>query len=162
MPKYGQPSANTLTIIQVKTITCQPIFGTQDAPPWSMKLRIPILLALASCAFAQDPAPLKLTLRDAVQLALKQNPRVILANLGVAQSEQERNIARSALLPQVGANVAETLNRANLEAAFGLRIPGFAQHIGPYRFEQIGTGFKADVLRSEERRVGKECRSRWS
>ena len=65
-----------------------------------MKLRIPTLLALATGAFAQDAAPLKLTLRDAVQLALKQNPRVILANLGVAQSERERDIARSALLPQ--------------------------------------------------------------
>ena len=70
-------------------------------------MRIPILLALATGAFAQDPAPLKLTLRDAVQLALKQNPRVILANLGVAQSEQDRNIARSALLPQVGGNIGE-------------------------------------------------------
>ena len=75
--------------------------------------------------FAQDPAPLKLTLRDAVQLALKQNPRVILANLGVAQSEQQRNISRAALLPQAGIRASETLNRANLEAAFGLRIPGF-------------------------------------
>ena len=111
-----------------------------------MKLRISILLALAAGAFAQGPAPLKLTLRDAVQLALKQNPRVILANLGVAQSERERDIARSALLPQVGANAGETDNRANLEAAFGLRIPGFAQHIGPYRYEQAGIGFKADVL----------------
>ena len=111
-----------------------------------MKLRIPILLALAASAFAQDPAPLKLTLRDAVQLALKQNPRVILANLGVAQSQQESSIARSALLPQIGANAGETLNRANLEAAFGLRIPGFAQHIGPYRYEQVGVGFTADVL----------------
>ena len=56
-----------------------------------MKLRIPILLALAAGAFAQDPAPLKLTLRDAVQLALKQNPRVILANLGVAQAVSPAN-----------------------------------------------------------------------
>ena len=111
-----------------------------------MKLRIPILLALAAGAFAQDPAPLKLSLRDAVQLALKQNPRVILANLGVAQSQQESNIARSALLPQAGARVSETVTRANLEAAFGLRIPGFAQHIGPYRYEQGGIGFTAEVL----------------
>jgi outer membrane protein len=111
-----------------------------------MKLRIPILLALAAGAFAQDPAPLKLTLRDAVQLVLKQNPRVILANLGVAQSERERDIARSALLPQAAARANETLNRANLEAAFGLSIPGFPQHIGPYRYEQIGVGFSADVL----------------
>ena len=86
-----------------------------------MKLRIPILLALAGHAFAQDPAPLKLTLRDAVQLALKQNPRVILANLGVAQSEQDRNIARSALLPQVVGHANETVNRLNLESAIGSR-----------------------------------------
>ena len=111
-----------------------------------MKLRIPILLALAAGAFAQDPAPLKLTLRDAVQLALKQNPRVILANLGVAQSEQERNIARSALLPQVGGHAGETVNRVNLESSIGFRFPGFSQHVGPYRYEQIGAGFNAAVL----------------
>src|SRR5450756_295098 len=110
------------------------------------KLRIPILLALAAGAFAQDPAPLKLTLRDAVQLALKQNPRVILANLGVAQSEQERNIARSALLPQVGGHAGETVNRVNLESSIGFRFPGFSQHVGPYRYEQIGAGFNAAVL----------------
>jgi outer membrane protein len=111
-----------------------------------MKLRFPLLLALAAGAFGQDPSSLKLTLRDAVQLALKQSPRVILANLGVAQSEQERNIARSALLPQASARAAETLNRANLESAIGLRLPGFSQHAGPYRFEQIGVGFNAEVL----------------
>src|ERR1022692_3286300 len=146
MPKYGQPSANTLTIIHVKPITCRPIFGTPGAPPWTMKLRIPILLALAAGAFAQDLAPLKLTLRDAVQLALKQNPRVILANLGVAQSEQERNIARSALLPQVGAHAGETVNRANLEAAFGLPFPGFPQPFGLYPYGEGGLGFPPGVL----------------
>jgi len=111
-----------------------------------MKLRIPILLALASHAFAQDPAPLKLTLRDAVQLALKQNPRVILANLGVAQSEQDRNIARSALLPQVAGHASETVNRLNLESAIGFSFPGFPQHVGPYRYEQFGVNFNALVL----------------
>src|SRR5215467_7897383 len=111
-----------------------------------MKLRIPILLAVAVPAFAVDPAPLKLTLRDAVQLALKQNPRVILANLGVAQSEQDRNIARSPLLPQVTAHASETVNRLNLEAAIGFQFPGFSQHVGPYRFEQFGANFNAAVL----------------
>jgi outer membrane protein TolC len=111
-----------------------------------MKLRIPILLALAGHVFAQDPAPLKLTLRDAVQLALKQNPRVILANLGVAQSEQDRNIARSALLPQIVGHANETVNRLNLESAIGFSFPGFPQHVGPYRYEQFGANFNAPVL----------------
>src|ERR1035438_897971 len=103
-----------------------------------MKSCLISFLALAGSLFGQEPAPLKLTLRDAVGLALKQNPQVILANLGVQQSQQDRSIARSALLPQVRGQVSETLNRVNLESALGLRIPGFAQHAGPFRYEQVG------------------------
>jgi outer membrane protein TolC len=120
-----------------------------------MKLRIAIVAALAGSAFGQEPAPpitvnvgmvRKLTLRDAVQLALKQNPQVILANLGVQQSQQDRNIARSALLPQIHGAASETVNRINLEAAIGLRFPGFPQHAGPYRFEQAGVNMEAPVF----------------
>ncbi len=111
-----------------------------------MKLRIAIVVALAGSAFGQEPAPLKLTLRDAVQLALKQSPQVILANLGVQQSEQDRNLARSALLPQMHAAGAETVTRVNLEAAIGLRFPGFPQHVGPYRYEQVGVNLQAPVF----------------
>jgi outer membrane protein len=111
-----------------------------------MKLWFPIVLTLAGSAFGQEAAPLKLTLRDSIQLALKQNPQVILANLGVAQSEQDRNIARSALLPQVRASAQENVNRVNLEASIGLRFPGFAQHVGPFRYEQVGTNFEASVF----------------
>jgi outer membrane protein len=112
----------------------------------SMKLRTLSVLALVACASAQEPAPLKLSLRDAVQLALKQNPRVILANLGVGMTAEERNIARSALLPQVSGRAVETVNRTNLESAIGFSFPGFAQHVGPYRYEQVGVGFNAPVF----------------
>ncbi|MEO8591785.1 MAG: TolC family protein [Candidatus Solibacter sp.] len=111
-----------------------------------MKLRTTLLLSFAACAFAQEQAPLKLSLRDAVQLALKQNPRVILANLGVAMSDQDRAIARSALLPQASARANETLNRTNIEAAIGIPFPNFPQHVGPYRYAQFGVGFTAPVL----------------
>ncbi len=103
-------------------------------------------MALAGSALGQTPAPLKLTLHDAVQLALKQNPQVILANLGVLQSEQDRNIARSALLPHVNGSAAEVVNRVNLETAIGFRFPGFSQHVGPYRYEQAGANFQAPVF----------------
>jgi outer membrane protein TolC len=105
-----------------------------------------IFLALTFSLFAQEPAPLKLTLHDAVALALKQNPQVILANLDVSQSERDRAIARSALLPQVKAAASESLNRTNLEALIGLRIPGFAQHAGPFRYEQVGPSFEASAF----------------
>jgi outer membrane protein TolC len=111
-----------------------------------VKLRVSILLALASTALAQEAAPLKLTLRDAVSLALKQNPQVILANLGVSQSQQDRQIARSALLPQVSGNVSESVHRVNLQTAIGFSFPGFAQHVGPYEVFQGGVGFNAPVF----------------
>ena len=92
------------------------------------------------------PAPLKLTLRDAVQTALRQNPQVILANLDFSRSEQERLLARSALLPQVAGNVSESVHRVNLEAAIGFRFPNFPQHVGPYWVNQVGGGFEAPVF----------------
>jgi outer membrane protein TolC len=101
-----------------------------------------ILLALAAGAAAQAPAPLQLTLRDAVNLALKQNPMVILANLGVAQSEQERLVARSGLLPQAGLNATEVDQRFNIEALLGRPFPGIPQHAGPFQTFQAGVDFQ--------------------
>ena len=114
-----------------------------------------LTLLLAGTTLAQDTAPgprppapdsLKLTLRDAVALALKQNPMVILASLGVSQSEQERLIARSALLPQASGNVSETVHRLNLATAIGFKFPGFPEHVGPYYVFQMGAGFNAAVF----------------
>lgn len=101
-----------------------------------------ILLALAAGAAAQEPAPLSLTLRDAVNLALKQNPMVILANLGVAQSEQERLVSRSGLLPQAGFNAAEIDERFNIEALLGRPFPGIPEHAGPFQTFQAGLDFQ--------------------
>jgi outer membrane protein len=111
-----------------------------------MHVRVLVLLSLAVAALAQDAAPVKLTLRDAVGLALKENPQVILANLGVAQSEQDRLIARSGLLPQASARASEAVNRVNLEASIGFKFPGFAQHVGPYWVNQGGVGFSAPIF----------------
>ncbi len=104
-----------------------------------------MFLVVAVGALAQD-APLQLTLKDAVALALKQNPQVILANLNVSQSEQDRLIARSSLLPQASGNVSEGVHRINLQAAIGLNIPGFPQHAGPFEIFQAGTGCSAPIF----------------
>jgi outer membrane protein len=111
-----------------------------------MYVRVWVLLPLVTSVLAQDAGPVKLTLRDAVRLALKQNPQVILANLGVAESEQDRIIARSGLLPQATAKASETVNRINLEAAIGFKFSGFTQHVGPYWVNQGGVGFNAPVF----------------
>jgi len=114
--------------------------------PETVTRKLLILTMLAGSTLAQDTSPLKLTLRDAVALALKQNPQVILANLGVSQSEQDRLIARSALLPQVNGNVSETVHRINLQTAIGLSFPGFPEHIGPFYVFQMGAAFNAPVF----------------
>ena len=43
-------------------------------------------------------------------------------------------------------------------------IQGFIERKEPFRFGQLQNAIlkEGGVLRSEERRVGKECRSRWS
>ena len=111
-----------------------------------MNRSIVLILALAGGAFAQEPVPLKLTLRDALALALKQNPQVILATLNTAQAQQERVLARSGLLPQVNGRVQEAVNRVNLESAIGFQFPGFSQHVGPYWVSQAGVGFNAPLF----------------
>jgi len=66
-----------------------------------------VLLAVATIAKAAQPdpqpsGPLKLTLREAVGIALKQNPRVQVANLNLAVAQENQTVARSGLLPQLG------------------------------------------------------------
>jgi outer membrane protein TolC len=112
----------------------------------SVNRSILILFALASGGLAQDAAPLKLTLRDAVNLALKQSPQVILANLGVARSEQDRLIARSGLMPQAGVDVSEIVHRLNVQAMLGLSFPGIPQHVGPFETFQAGVSVNAPIF----------------
>jgi outer membrane protein len=91
------------------------------------------LLLVPSVARAQDAAaPLRLTLREAVTLALQQNPEVAIANLNLARSEQERTLARADLLPNVSISASERVVRANTETSFGMKFPGFPGHIGPF------------------------------
>jgi outer membrane protein len=109
------------------------------------------LVSLAKSAQAQDvpPAPgatLHLTLRGAVELALRQNPQVQIAALNLAESVQNKNVARSELLPQAKLEVSDSANRGNLEADFGRPFLGLPQHIGPYQVFAAGPQFSMSVL----------------
>ncbi len=99
-------------------------------------LLIPIAIGVR-CAHAQ-PAPLRLTLRDAVQMALKQNPQVQVANLNTAVTQENQIVARSALLPQANLAVSEAVQRENLDAFLGMKVAGFPQHSGPFGLFQGG------------------------
>jgi len=55
--------------------------------PWRGIMTYSLFLFLAIGVLkAADPPPLKLTLREAAQMALKQNPQIQIANLNIAKS----------------------------------------------------------------------------
>jgi outer membrane protein len=101
----------------------------------------------------QNPLPgnapsgvMRLTLDQAVSLALKQNPTAQIAILTAAESVQDKNVARAALLPQANLSVTDTVERLNLQAFLGARIPGFPQHAGPFQVFSAGPVFSAPVF----------------
>src|SRR5271163_1308733 len=89
---------------------------------------------------------LRLTLDQAVSLALKQNTTAQIAVLTAAQSVQDKNTARAALLPQASLNVTDTVERLNLQAFIGQKFPGFANHAGPFQIFSAGPGFNAAIF----------------
>ncbi|HXJ07509.1 MAG TPA: TolC family protein [Candidatus Acidoferrum sp.] len=89
---------------------------------------------------------MRLTLDQAVGLALKQNPTAQIAVLTAAESVEDKNVARAALLPQASLNVTDTVERINLQAFLGKKIPGFPQHGGPFQIFSAGPGFSTPVF----------------
>ncbi|MDP9339646.1 MAG: TolC family protein [Acidobacteriota bacterium] len=89
---------------------------------------------------------LRLTLDQAVALALKQNTTAQVAVIQAAEAVQDKNVARAALLPQANLEASDSIRRSNIETNFGKPIPGFPQHIGPIQVFQVGPSFSAPVF----------------
>src|SRR5277367_82569 len=89
------------------------------------------------------PAPLQLTLKQAVQLALKQNPQRIIAKLLVSESDRNSQIARSALLPQANMEAHGALSQYNLNSVEA-RPPKL--RAGPYQYVEAGPAFSQSIL----------------
>ncbi|HXI44277.1 MAG TPA: TolC family protein [Bryobacteraceae bacterium] len=111
--------------------------------PWVTVFLAGLLLCIPKIVIAQA---VRLTLRDAVQLALQQNPQVQIANLSLAESEEDRKLRRSGLLPQASFGAYEQVHRVNIQALIGVSFPGFPQHVGPYEVFQAGPGFSAPIF----------------
>jgi outer membrane protein len=91
----------------------------------------------------------KLTLEQAVALAIKQNPTQQIAVLDATESIQDKNISRSDLLPQANLSVADSANRENVKAQFGGKLPPgfpFPGHIGPYQIFSAGPTFGSNIF----------------
>ncbi len=107
-----------------------------------------VALTLVACSAWAQPQPndLSLTMTDAVNLALKQNPDVQIANLTLAAKQQERAIARSELLPHAGIASSESITRHNLKALVGFQLPGAPHNIGPYQAIHAGLTFSTPIF----------------
>ena len=97
----------------------------------------------------------RLTLEQAVSLALKQNTTAQIAVLTAAQSEQDKRVALSQLLPQANFSLQEQRQRINLQAQFGgnpanvFPIPGgasFPRAVGPFNIFSTGVGFSGPLF----------------
>jgi outer membrane protein len=96
---------------------------------------------------------MKLTLEQAVNLAVKQNTTAKIAQIVSKESVEQKNIARAELLPQANLNVGEEWQRINLAAEFGGGgFPGlppgttFPGHIGPFALFSAGVGFNGQIF----------------
>src|ERR1017187_7619666 len=107
-----------------------------------------LLWAGRLAATAQDP----LALRQVIEQALEQSPLAAIARADGQEAKSAATMARTQLLPRL--NFTEDISRGyDPVYAFGTRLR-------QGQFTQAD--FALNALRSEERRVGKECRSRWS
>ncbi len=98
----------------------------------------------ASTAGAPAASVVELTMHEAVQLALKQNPRVLAARLEALESKQQTRDARSAFLPKAGLQLEEQMNRLNLATLIGQEPRPYS--IGPYSNVQVDSAFDVPLI----------------
>jgi outer membrane protein TolC len=103
------------------------------------RLRTIVMLSLTSLSsavisFGQQPAPYRLTLREAVQRALEHNVNVLVANTQVEEAEGTRTRAHSALLPHVLAEPYANFQNRSLSAfgLSGIAVIALPNVIGPF------------------------------
>ncbi|MGD0403771.1 MAG: TolC family protein [Candidatus Acidiferrales bacterium] len=99
-------------------------------------------------SFAQQtpPAPLgslQLTLKQAVQLALKQNPQRIIAHLLVSESDRNSQITRAALLPQANLAASGSVIQYNIQS---IERSKQRTDAGPYQLIEAGPTFSQTLL----------------
>jgi outer membrane protein len=91
---------------------------------------------------------LRLTLDEAVHLAVKQNPTAQIAVIQALESVEDKNVARAALLPEIDGSVKEEVQRVNILAQFGGKkiSPLIPTALGPYPVFSAGPSLAAPVF----------------
>src|SRR6266576_1220728 len=76
------------------------------------------------------------------------SPKAQIAILTAAESEQDKNIARADLLPQLNARISDEAQKINLRAEFGgvPAFPGLPKTLGPFQLFSAGPSVSAPVF----------------
>jgi outer membrane protein len=124
--------------------------------PWASPMRFrggafgvllsgPLLLSSVGGS-AEGPPVLRITLRQALQTALAQNPKVHQTLLAIAEGGEERRMAASALLPSVAAQAFGQRAKNNLDAFIGAPTPNGPEVIGPFNWGQVGVEARVSLF----------------
>ena len=92
---------------------------------------------------ASSSGTVQLTLKQAVQLALHQNPQRLIARLLIFESDRNSQIARSPLLPQAEIEANASLNQYNFQSIERLQ---HHQDAGPFQVIQAGPTFSQTIF----------------
>jgi outer membrane protein TolC len=101
---------------------------------WCWLAALGLAAAGAVAAAAADPPVLSLTLHQALQTALAENPEIHRSLLAIAQSQEDARIAASSLKPSVAADAQGIRARLNLDTELGSATPGGPDIAGPYNY----------------------------
>jgi outer membrane protein len=99
----------------------------------------------------RDPSvtSVPVTLKQAVQLALRQNPQVLIAKIAVSLSDRARAEALAELLPQADLTAREAIIRFNVQSIIDLpaiHIGPSPIRIGPFQSATAGAVFSQQLL----------------
>ena len=102
-----------------------------------------LLLGGTFPALGTEPVVLRLTMKEALQRALEQNPQIQQSVLSLAQGQEDTRIAKSALMPTVDAMGFMQRNKFSLDTFMGKPSPGGPNVVGPYTWGQLGVEGRA-------------------
>ena len=93
------------------------------------------LTLVGAPAWAEPAVQVPLTVKQAVQLALRENPVRLAAGVVVAERRQDQKAARSALLPQAALVASQGVASFNMQSIIGGPKP---TRIGPFQAINVG------------------------
>lgn len=109
-------------------------------------LWLPLLgLAAAGALAAAEPA-VPLSMAQALDQALTRNPEIHKSLLNIAQSQDDRRLAASALMPSVEGVAAYSRTKQNLDSFLGIPSPGGPDVVGPFNAGQVGIRAEAPLF----------------